>query len=229
MRTYILYMIVIVVGACAAAPAQELLRNAGFEAVHEVKGAASKDCGLGIWRLTPTARAPDHWTLNVGYPGELSVLSDGPHSGKRFVRIRGAGRERGAHLYQPCRGLRVGQWYKVSLWLRGGEAAVQFYEYFKAKPIGGQTVVRKKAAPGQWQQAVGFYSPTDDGFVRAALAVAVDRGAVADVDDVRIEEMVKAAAPKGLEPVTFENELARLTISPNSYAPPAISISRLGD
>ena len=214
MRTYTPCIMVVLAAACAAAPAQELLRNEGFEAVHEVKGAASSDVGFGIWKVTPAARVPDHWVLNSGYPGELSVLSDGPHSGKHFVRIRGTSRERGAHLFQVCRGVASGKWYRVSLWARRGQVAVQFYQYLKPSRITGQTVIRKAASADRWEQAVGFYRAPTDGFRYAALALAVDQGQAADIDDVRIEEMVKATAPKGLEPVTLENELLRMKISP---------------
>ena len=125
--------VVLIVGACVtpwgAARAGSLLTNGGFETTRVVKGAPSKDIGFGVWTLGPDRRVPAHWHLNSAYAGECSVLSDGAHSGRQFLRIRGAG-PRDAHVYQPCPGIHLGAWYRVTAWVRGGRGSFCLYEYY---------------------------------------------------------------------------------------------------
>ena len=114
----------------AQAPA--LLTNGGFEALKPV-GPDAQGLVVG-WKVGDPPQLPEGWTLNSAYPGEISIGTEGAHSGTSFVRLQ-ATPKNGAHLYQTCEGLQPGQWYRVSLWLRGGPVRLQFYQYFATGPI----------------------------------------------------------------------------------------------
>ena len=172
--------------AWPALGAQPLIGNAGFETVRRVAGAASGDIGFGVWRLAEDRLAPGGWVLNSAYTGELAVLSERPHSGKYCLRIVGSNPTRPAHVYQPCKGLQPGKWYKVSAWVRGGRISICFYEYYNDGPIRAPTVCVGVAGQGQWRQVSGYYTPGGKGFRSASLALTVARGQRADVDDVRV-------------------------------------------
>jgi len=193
---------------------EALLQNGGFEAVQTVAGAPTVDEGFGVWKLGEESQSPSHWVLNPAFPGELAVRSEGAHGGHRFIRLRGAGEERGAHLYQPCPGLQAGKGYLVRAWVRGGPASVGFYEYYEDGAIKVQTVLTAAPGPEAWQEVSGYYCPGGAGFKSASLAIMVEKGRSMDVDDVQVEAAPAAAVPAGLEPVVLENELARLKISP---------------
>ena len=201
---------------CAAAQAEDMVRNGGFEAAHVVKAAASVDIGFGVWALGEGKLAPDKWTLNTAYPGEFSVLSAGAHSGKSFVRIRGANEQRPAHVYQPVPGLQPGTWYRVSAWVRNGSARLCFYEYYEKGPVRMPTICVCTSGPDAWSEVAGYYVPGGEGFKNASLVIAVAQGQSVDVDHVRIEELAPAAIPAGLEPITIENELIRMKLSPQA-------------
>jgi len=202
--------------AATAARAGSLLRNGGFEAARTVKGAPAADGGFGLWSLGQGRLAPAGWTLNTAYPGECSVLSEGARSGERFVRLRGTAKGRSAHIYQPCPGIKVGAWYRVSAWVRGGRASFHFYEYYEKAPIRAPMIATATAPQGQWREVSGYYLPGGPGFKAASLAVAVAKGESVDVDDVRVETVAATATPAGLEPVVVENALVRLKLSPDA-------------
>jgi len=191
-----------------------LVTNGDFEQVVAHKGQPTGDQGFGTWKLAPKLVTPAGWSLNTGYPGELSVLTTGAQSGKHCLRIRGL-TKRGAHLFQPCKDVRPGNRYKVSLWVRGGKASVLFYEYFKDGTIAGTTVATCTAPADRWRQAVGLYTPPTEGFRTASLAVVVTQGKAACVDNVTIERMDAMAPGTDFKPVTLENDAVRMVIAGN--------------
>jgi len=199
-----------------AADAQPLLKNGGFETAHVVKGAASRDIGFGVWGLEAGRRAPDDWVLNPAYPGALSVLSAGSHSGKSFVRVRGSNEKRDAHVYQPVPGLVPDTWYRVSAWVRGGRASFSFYEYYDKGPIRMPMICAGMSGPDEWQEVSGYYVPTGQGFKHASLVIVVARGGSVEVDAIKVKELSPAAIPAGLAPITLENELIRMKLSPRA-------------
>jgi hypothetical protein len=199
--------------AGVAAPA-ELLQNGGFEEAQTVQGAPTTDAGFGVWELGEESLTPRQWVLNPAFPGRISVLAEGTHSGNRFVRIHATGQRGVAHVYQPTPGFQAGQWYVVRAWVRGGRGSVGCYEYYENGTIKITTVLTAAPGPGEWQEVSGYYGPGGAGFKSASLAIMVEKGEVLDVDDVRVEEAPAAAVPAGLEPVVLENEQVRLKISP---------------
>ena len=198
----------------AAARAETLLRNGGFETARAVKGAPAPDGGFGLWTLGEGSLAPTGWTLNPAYPGECSVLAEGAHGGKRFLRLRGTAANRSTHIYQPCGGIKAGAWYRVSAWVRGGRASLYFYEYYENGPIRAPMIATLAGPQKTWRQVTGYYLPAGPGFKAASLAVTVAKGESADVDDVSVELVPATAAPPGLKPIVVENSLIRLQISP---------------
>lgn len=211
------FLLAVTISAAGVAVCQQtLLKNGGFEATHAVQGAASGDVGFGVWKLGGNNLAPDDWILNSAYPGELAVVSEGAHSGANFVRLRGANGQGAAHLYQPCPELRVGRWYRVSAWVRGGRVSVGFYEYFEQGPIGVPTLLAASPGPEKWRQVSSYYVPTGEGFKNASLALMVVKGERIDVDDVKVEELEPAAVPTGLAPIVLENDLVRMRLTPQA-------------
>jgi len=194
-----------------SATAQPLLKNGDFEATRQVRGTPHRDIGFGVWRLAAN-EAPQRWTVNSAYPGELRLPAQDARSGERFLRIR-AQEKRDAHIYQPCPKLRPGKWYKVAVWLRGGPSNVSFYEYFADKKIQVQTIIQRVVGPDEWTRAVGFYTPAKEKFRSASVALSVTRGAAADFDLLEIEEIRQPPAPASLKPITLQNDLVQLKIS----------------
>ncbi|MBM4082433.1 MAG: hypothetical protein FJ278_22200, partial [Planctomycetes bacterium] len=209
-----LTVVVLVWFVCCAASAETLVQNGGFEAAQAVKGAPSADQGFGVWKLGEGNLAPGNWTLNPALPGELSVLSTGAHSGKNCVRIRGSFPQRPAHLFQPCPGVKAGKWYVVRAWVRSGRAKIGFYEYFQTGPMRTPTVLTVSDATDKWQECSGYYLAPSEGFKNASLAIMVDPGQSADVDDVQVEEAPAMPAPADLPPIVLENDLVRMKLSP---------------
>ncbi|MFH1918718.1 MAG: hypothetical protein ABIP48_02355, partial [Planctomycetota bacterium] len=208
-------LVMLLSAACAFEQGESIVENGGFEKFSEVRVGA--DGLVQGWRLAEPPRIPTAWSLNTAYPGQLALLGSeadkaGAHGGQHFVRI--AADDRTAHLYQMCRGLESGKWYRVSAWVRGGAVSLGFYEYFQSGKIGGQTVAQSTAAGGDWKLIEGFYRPPADGYLRSAAALTVPPGQSADVDDVSIEPIVLPEAPAGAADVVLETDAVRLTISP---------------
>lgn len=193
--------------------AENLVVNPGFEESSVVKGAASGEIGFGIWQLGEGRRVPSRWTLNNAYPGTLTILSSGARSGSSFLRIDGTNSTRPAHMYQAIRKLQPGHWYKVSAWIRKGQASLRFYQYYEKGPI-RVPIICTGTAGEEWSELAGYYVPVGDGFKYASLAIVVERGQSVDIDDLRIEALPLAEAPVGAEPITFENQHLRMELSP---------------
>ena len=193
--------------------AQPLVTNGDFEHT----GASPGPRLIGKWQIVPSPGsrtkplAPVGWELNRGFPGELAVLAQGGASGKHCIRIRGTGKGE-AHIFQACKALRAGRWYKVSFSVRDGKVSLWFYEYRKGGRFArSQRVCTYTAPPGAWRRATAWYSPSLAGFGYAALALVVPQGGSAVIDHVTIGEVATPAA--GRQPVTLENGAVRLVIS----------------
>lgn len=194
-----------------ADPSGPILVNGGFETWTAARVAAN---GLtSNWRVGEPPQVPAAWALNSAYPGELLVGQAGPHAGQRFARI--VAHQRNAHLYQMCRGLKGGQWYRVSAWTRGGAVAVSMYEYGKARFLGGPVVAQRTTPCEGWRLLTGYYRPPVDEYKNSALAVSVPPGQSADVDDVAIEPLDLPPAASTAPDIVLETESLRLAISPS--------------
>ncbi len=201
------WLVVGVVSSLAAAQPPVLV-NTDFESVQNAKlGPDGKVAG---WTLGDPPQVPTGWQLNSAYPGRLEVRGDQPHGGQRYVRLispaRGA-----THLYQPCQGLRAGQTYRVTVWLRGGPLSLSFYEYFPDH-IGGQTPIEQASSVGAWRRVVAWYTPGGDGWRTSSLALSVGGGASVDIDDVAIEPLPPSDQPAAGPAGTFETDHAAVTI-----------------
>ena len=161
--------------ATAAVHSQPLLRNGDFETAQTVDGPASTDQGFGVWTLGQGGLAPADWSLNPAYPGELSIVSEGAHSGKSFLHIRAVTAAREAHIYQPCPALKPGNCYAVSAWVRGGEVRLHAYEYYETGPMGEPTILTVTSGPDQWRQVSAYYVVPERGLKSVSLAIAVAR------------------------------------------------------
>ena len=203
---------------------ETLLSNGGFEETYVSGGPGAPRQAPGRWKIVSVREdaakplAPLSWRLNGGYPGELSVRTEGTASGKHCIHIRATDRNH-AHIFQPCKALQGGRHYKVSCSVRAGEVSVVFYEYRQDASFAGSRVVFSFKAPaGQWRRATGFYSAPKETFGYAALALAVPVKGSVLIDDVAIEEVAAVPAAgttdaAGLEPVIIENDDARVVIS----------------
>ena len=137
--------------ALAQAP---LVQNGGFETVRPVPLAAD---GLhNGWKLGDPPLSPSKWVMNSTYVGNLAVVTADAHEGKQFVRI-GSPANNSAHLYQPIAGLKLNQWYRVSLWARGAPFEMCFYQYFTGKPMNAPNVAMVKQASATWRRYVTYY------------------------------------------------------------------------
>lgn len=200
-------------GAARLWAAEPALVNGGFEDSVTVQGAASGDAGFGPWALAGGSRAPAAWTMNPAFPGELSWVEDGAHGGRAFVRLRANGRRGSAHMYQPCPGLVAGECYRLSLWVRGGPAHMEAYEYRANGSITTPRVLSAEGGP-TWHEVRSLYSPAGDDLKGVALAIVAEQGGTLDVDDVSVQR-VAGQVPPGLTPVTFQTDDLRLTLTPH--------------
>ena len=210
--------------SAAQSPEGTLLRNGGFEETYVNGGPGAPGQVPGTWKIVPAPGdgakplAPADWRFNGGYPGELSVLTEGAASGKHCIRIRGTDKKE-AHIFQSCKALQAGRHYKVSFSVRDGKISAWFYEYRQDGSFAGSRAVCSYVAPaGQWRRVTGFYSSPKDKFGYAALALAVPRNGSVLIDNVAIEEIAEIPADKtendpDLAPVIIENDDARLVIS----------------
>ncbi len=210
MRTRLLMVANLALAAVALAQTPALLQNGGFEALSPAKPGL--DGLVSGWKLGEPPQVPSNWTLNNAYPGQLAISSESPHAGERLVRLS-AGPKQSAHLFQMCVGLAPGMWYRVAAWVRGGPASIHFYEYYEDGHIGGATVARANQRSADWRLLTGFYLTPSAGYLRSALALTLDPGQSAEVDDVTLEPLALPELPAGAPDITLENELLRLRLS----------------
>lgn len=208
-RSAVLVVLLMVSAAMAQTP---LLRNGGFEVAHPATLAA--DGLLNHWKLADPPLVPDAWTLNDHYHGTLAVVTGDAQEGKQFVRIT-APADDAAHLYQMIDGLKVGQWYRVGLWARGGPLDVCFYQYFNGHPMNAPGVASVRKGSSVWRHYVTYYQPQGEGFAQAALALSTSGGQTVDLDDVTIEPLSLPAPAANAPDITFSNEALTWTIAPS--------------
>ncbi len=194
----------------AVAAGEVTVQNAGFEEVVALKPGA--DGLVNGWKLTDPATAPKGWSLNVSYPGELSLPTDGAHAGQRHLKLTAGARD--AHVYQMLTGLEAGQWYKVSAWLRKGRAVVGFYEYSSGPPPQPRYHLCAQLQAGdRWEQTSGYFRPVTEGFKQAALVVHVPANGSVEVDDMRVQPLNLPPVDPNSPPLVFENPRLRFAVS----------------
>lgn len=213
MISTVAFMIMATGGPVAAKEPVPCLKNGGFESLRDARPGT--DGWVKKWKLDTAGRIPSDWRPNPAYPGRLRIGTDAPHSGARFVHIAAPARG-AAHLYQGCRGLRAGDWYRVSLWVRGGAFSVRTYEYFRDRPTGGQTLLQGQAG-AQWRQFTAFYQPAGDGYLKSALAIAATSPEGVDIDDVRVQPVALPEPPADAADMVFQNEAVEWRLSPSGF------------
>ncbi len=187
------FIIAWLVAAFAAAEPKPLLKNSGFEKTITLRGVARTGGKWRGWVLRRGPYMPADWTLSSHFIGSLTILTDGPAEGKRYIRIQ-AGDVREAHVFQLCPAIKPRSAYRLSLRYRGGPVLLKAYEY-TAK--GGSPHIETIATgpgtklDGEWARVEGFYYPFR--IAKAAIVAAVATGCTADIDDFR----VWAVKPKG--------------------------------
>ena len=205
-------VIAVVIASAALAQTPALLQNGGFEAAHPAQ--LSAEGLLNRWQVAAPGLVPDKWTPNAAYHGTLQVVTGDAQEGKQFVRLT-APVDNAAHLYQMIEGLQAGQWYRVSLWARGGSLEMTFYQYFNALPMNAPIVATVQKGSSTWHRYVAYYQPRGEGFARAALALSTAGGQTVDLDNVSIEPLALPALPANAPDLTFSNDAASFTIAPN--------------
>lgn len=208
------YLILTVGLLSAAEPTVAVITNGDFETWTTARPGSN---GLvSGWRLDDPPQIPVGWSLNSIYTGQLHVGKEGPlgpHSGQHFVRIVAA--DNGAHLYQMCKGLQAGVWYRVSAWTRGGPVTLCCYEYGKSKFLGSSSVAQSTVSSEAWRLTTGYYRPPAGEYKASALAVCVAPGHPADVDDVSMEPIAGVDTPASAADMILETETTRLCLSPS--------------
>lgn len=185
----------------------QVISNGGMEEVSTV--AVDADGRYAGWKIAD-GLLPTGWVPNAAYPGQLALQEGVARSGQRCVRLTATQRST-AHLYQVCRGLEAGKWYRVRAWVRGGPVGLDFYEYFPDR-IGGQSVARTSGVSDTWRECYGYYRPLGEGYQHSALAIVALSETPAEVDDVSVDP---ADAPElqDVPPVVFETESFRLVLN----------------
>lgn len=202
-----------------------IINNGSFESLHDAKPGA--DGWAAGWRLDAAGQIPSDWQLNPAYPGQLMLGADDPHTGSRFVRITASARG-AAHIYQRCRGLQAGKWYRVSLWARGGAFAIQTYESFRERQAESQTLLQEHAG-AKWQQYTVFYQPAGAGYLDSALVISTASQSGVDIDDVRVEPTDLPELPTDATDMVFQNEAVQLSFSPAGFLTHFISLDSSED
>ena len=158
--------------ALQLAPAQEqpILHNGDFEKLTDATPGASG------WTLGDPPQIADGWSLNSAYTGRLTIGTQAPQSGERYLHIE-APEGQQSHIYQIRNNLQVDQWYRISLWVRGGPVSLHVYEYFTENPMRVPTIAQGGSTPNQWREISGYYRPGGADFRNAGPAIAVAAGA----------------------------------------------------
>ncbi|HJN17173.1 MAG TPA: hypothetical protein QGH10_16830, partial [Armatimonadota bacterium] len=203
-------LLVALIGTPALTQQGNLMLNPGFE--FSVAATVDAEGLFSGWRVGEPGEIPEGWTLNPAYTGELAISTDAPHSGGQCARIT-APQGGHSHLYQVCAGLQAGQWYEVSVWVRGGPVMGHFYEYYEDAPIGGQSVLHGTSAGNEWRRFAGYYQPGGDGYLRSALALYASNGMSVDIDDVQITPLARPEVAELGPDISLENDHVTVTIS----------------
>lgn len=190
-----------------------LLQNGGFEATRTV--ALDANGQYSNWKLGDPPTVADKWVLNSHYIGTLTVLSEGAKEGQKFVRMTSP-QGGSAHLYQPLQGVKLGQWYRVSLWVRGGPFEMCVYQYFPGH-MNAPGIASVSKGSTQWRQQVAYYQPRGEGFQNASLAISTGGGNSLDIDGVTIEPLALPAGPANVPPITFSNDTLTWSLGSDGY------------
>lgn len=214
-RPAVLVCFLVVGGPAAArggAPASpdSLLSNSSFERL--VPGAVGKDVGQGTWTLGGDGRVPDGWSLNLGYPGTLEVVSEPVHTGAHALRLT-SGAARDAHVFQACPALRPGAWYRVSVRVRGGTGTLLVYEYAGGRQVASHLMEGAAAPAGSWRTLTGYYAPGVEDFDSASIALAVPKEGTVVFDDVVVEKLESKPPDARARAITLDNDAVELTVS----------------
>ncbi len=167
--------------------------------------------GLNSWTLEAPPRRPADWSLNPSYPGTLTIGTDDPQSGDRYLRIT-CPDARGSHIFQIRDDLQVDQWYRVSLWVRGGPVSLYFYEYFTERAMNVPLIAQGASAPDEWRQISGYYRPGGDDFKNAGPAIALGGGHSADIDNIVMEPVNRPVWTDLSPDIVLENEALIMTL-----------------
>lgn len=196
--------------AFGLAVAQEaaVVYNGDFE---QLKDATP---GAAGWTLGDPPQVPDGWSLNTAYPGTLTIGTDQPQSGQRYLHLQ-APADRESHIYQIRNNLQVNQWYQVSVWIRGGPVRLHIYEYFTEHPMRVPTIAQGSSAPDQWRRITGYYRPSGADFRNAGPAISVPAGRAADIDNIVMEPVDLPAAAEAGPDIVLQNDSITLTIAGN--------------
>ncbi|MCD6361963.1 MAG: carbohydrate binding domain-containing protein [Armatimonadetes bacterium] len=203
-----LFTCVALAAGVALAQDAPVLHNGDFEQI--IKASP----GMNNWTLGEPPQRPEGWSLNTAYPGTLTIGTDDAHSGERYLHIQAAD-DRPAHIFQIRDNLQVGQWYRISLWIRGGPVTLYVYEYFNGRPMRVPIITQGTSAPDEWRQIFGYYRPDADDFKNAGPAIAVGSGYSADIDDVVMEPLELPVETDVGPDVVLENDSTVLTLAGN--------------
>ncbi len=169
--------------------------------------------GLNNWTLEDPPRRPNQWSLNSAYPGEMQIRTDDPQSGANYLRIKSP--EGGSHIFQIRDDLQLNQWYRISMWIRGGPVGLYVYEYFNNRPMRVPNIAQGNASEDEWREIFGYYRPDGGDYKNAGPAIAIAGNATADIDNII---MAPIELPGGNSPgpdVTFENDSVIVTLASN--------------
>ncbi len=194
---------------------QPVLTNGDFEILVDAPQE------MNNWTLGDPPQRPADWSLNSSYPGTLTIGTDEPQSGERYLHIEAP--ERGSHIYQIRDDLQVNQWYRVSLWIRGGPVSLYFYEYFTERAMSVPIIAQGTSAPDEWRQISGYYRPGGDDFKNAGPAIALGGGHSADIDNIVMEPLDLPARPDAGPDIVLENDSLIMTLGGNGHVKSFVS------
>lgn len=214
-------------GKTLASPAagKNLAENPGFESV-----SVSPDPTGRKWKLKSGDLIPNAWSLSPAFPGELEVIESAAPEGKRFLRIT-AGKNRAAHIYQACPNIAREQVYEISLRHKGGPVALEMYEYDSAGQLVAEHVFAKSApnpaSDSEWQDITGYYRlPT--GIARTSLAIVLNGGSQADLDDIRFHGFERSSEKLNVRDYGVSGSSFETTASTTAGST-SISVKEVGD
>jgi hypothetical protein len=200
-------------GAFLSAVADDLL-NGDFEKAVPAVSPATPDQGYGVWTVSgePLLRPAD-WTLNATLTGTLELFGHAPGQG-RYLRLTGDAPTRPAHVYQALPGHKAGQWHVVSGRIRGTGGAVGHYVYPQQGTVMVKAGYSLRNPQAEWTP-FSFWFRSDPQETKAVcLYVCADPGGkVLDVDDLAVSPFDVNLPEVAMEPIVFENEVARLVFT----------------
>jgi len=106
---------------------EELIENGGFEGivpyvVNEIHKEVFRD----------VKEIPKGWTMNVAYPGKLTVIYDAEtaHGGSKFIRLEQSMPPGVGFYHLDRKAVLPGEKYSISIWVKGkGQFILRAYSY----------------------------------------------------------------------------------------------------